>query len=323
MSAADKTKLNGIATGANAYIHPTTTGNKHIPSGGSSGQILRWSADGTAAWSIDKSPIIDTRNDNQTPEWYMANYPRQVVREFKSTSALGLSGEMYCCLETIVPWGDASGGYPKQIATTNNYQWIRIGTSTTTWSTWAFVFNSQNDVGLAPGKAIDLYHESQGKIRAVDVISTGNLRFGIGTHPTIGGNGITELVGGTIHFWAAQSTEALKPYYSAGDTFLANAVFGSGVVDDARIFEICISLAKPIIGNPTISISMGHGVIVRQNGSYLYGSNQNKWGTAISSISASMLDANTIHCVVTMNNSTNAIARTPCSGGYHLYITLS
>ena len=32
------------------YSHPTTSGNKHIPSGGSSGQILGWSADGTAAW---------------------------------------------------------------------------------------------------------------------------------------------------------------------------------------------------------------------------------------------------------------------------------
>ena len=35
------------------YTHPTTAGNKHIPSGGSSGQILRWSADGTATWGAD------------------------------------------------------------------------------------------------------------------------------------------------------------------------------------------------------------------------------------------------------------------------------
>ena len=53
MSTADKQKLDGIAAGANAYVHPTTSGNKHIPSGGSAGQILRWSADGTAAWGAD------------------------------------------------------------------------------------------------------------------------------------------------------------------------------------------------------------------------------------------------------------------------------
>lgn len=54
-SAADKKKLDGIAAGANAYIHPTSAGNKHIPSGGSSGQILRWSADGTAVWGSDNN----------------------------------------------------------------------------------------------------------------------------------------------------------------------------------------------------------------------------------------------------------------------------
>lgn len=55
MSAADKTKLDGVATNANNYSHPTTSGNKHIPAGGSSGQILRWSADGTAVWGSDNN----------------------------------------------------------------------------------------------------------------------------------------------------------------------------------------------------------------------------------------------------------------------------
>lgn len=50
---AEKTKLAGVAAGANAYTHPTTAGNKHIPSGGSSGKVLKWSADGTAVWGTD------------------------------------------------------------------------------------------------------------------------------------------------------------------------------------------------------------------------------------------------------------------------------
>lgn len=32
------------------YTHPINSGNKHIPSGGSSGQILKWEEDGTAKW---------------------------------------------------------------------------------------------------------------------------------------------------------------------------------------------------------------------------------------------------------------------------------
>lgn len=55
MTAADKAKLDGIASNANNYSHPTSAGNKHIPAGGSAGQILRWSADGTATWGVDNN----------------------------------------------------------------------------------------------------------------------------------------------------------------------------------------------------------------------------------------------------------------------------
>lgn len=39
------------------YTHPTTSGNKHIPSGGMSGQILEWAADGVAIWKNDFGAI--------------------------------------------------------------------------------------------------------------------------------------------------------------------------------------------------------------------------------------------------------------------------
>ena len=50
---AQKNKLDGIEAGANAYTHPTTSGNKHIPAGGSAGKILGWAADGQAQWVDD------------------------------------------------------------------------------------------------------------------------------------------------------------------------------------------------------------------------------------------------------------------------------
>ena len=64
MSAGDKSKLDNIATGANNYVHPTTPGNKHIPAGGSSGQILKWSADGTAVWSVPIIPVLSSDPSN-------------------------------------------------------------------------------------------------------------------------------------------------------------------------------------------------------------------------------------------------------------------
>lgn len=49
------TVVNALRSNFNNYTHPTTSGNKHIPAGGSSGQILRWSADGTAVWGNDNN----------------------------------------------------------------------------------------------------------------------------------------------------------------------------------------------------------------------------------------------------------------------------
>lgn len=56
-----------------------------------------------------KFTIPDTRNDNRPPSWYFANHPRSTVSEFKQADVLGLGGG-FAALETVVPWGDPSGG---------------------------------------------------------------------------------------------------------------------------------------------------------------------------------------------------------------------
>lgn len=82
MSATDKTKLDGIATGANKYVHPTTAGNKHIPSGGSAGQFLKWSADGTAVWA----------NDNDTKYGIANASTAGLVKSATGTNQVGVDG---------------------------------------------------------------------------------------------------------------------------------------------------------------------------------------------------------------------------------------
>lgn len=87
--------------------------------------------------------ILDTRNDNQSPSWYLTNFPKKVVREFKTTAAIGLTTafpgiitETYCLLETYVQWGDTSGGYPRQTAISQGRLFSRQGTSATAWTAW-------------------------------------------------------------------------------------------------------------------------------------------------------------------------------------------
>ena len=54
MSSTDKSKLDGVATGANNYIHPATDGNLHVPATGTtnSGKVLKaGSTAGSLSWS--------------------------------------------------------------------------------------------------------------------------------------------------------------------------------------------------------------------------------------------------------------------------------
>lgn len=87
----------------------------------------------------DGLDIKDTRATNESPDWYIKNYPKTTVMEFKECKAIGLSNVgTYCNLQTIVIWSDSSGGYPRQTAKiegTGKEYW-RVGTSNTTWSSW-------------------------------------------------------------------------------------------------------------------------------------------------------------------------------------------
>lgn len=87
MSAADKKKLDGIATGANAYTHPTSSGNKHIPSGGSAGQILRWASDGTAQWGTDNNTTYSVAS--QTSNGLMSASDKKKLDGMPSTGIYG------------------------------------------------------------------------------------------------------------------------------------------------------------------------------------------------------------------------------------------
>lgn len=60
-----------ISSANTVYTHPTSAGNKHIPAGGASGQILRWASDGTAVWGSDNNTTYS--NATQTASGLMSN----------------------------------------------------------------------------------------------------------------------------------------------------------------------------------------------------------------------------------------------------------
>ena len=85
-TATEKTKLAGIAENANNYVHPTTAGNKHIPSGGATGQILKYGgSSGTAVWANESvTPVVDNLTSTDTDKALSANQGK-VLNDLVST----------------------------------------------------------------------------------------------------------------------------------------------------------------------------------------------------------------------------------------------
>lgn len=106
-----KSKLDGISAGANNYVHPTSSGNKHIPSGGASGQILLYSGDGTVTWSnayyaVDPDSIFPVQSKavyNHLEDFYakkedivgMYKYKGSVADATKLPTAGQVTGDVY------------------------------------------------------------------------------------------------------------------------------------------------------------------------------------------------------------------------------------
>lgn len=88
--------------------------------------------------SIDDAKTIkDTRNTNESPQYYWTNYKRQKVDEFKNRSGLSAPGTVtYGYLTTEVPWSDSSGGPIIQRFASADGTYERRSVSTTTWTPW-------------------------------------------------------------------------------------------------------------------------------------------------------------------------------------------
>lgn len=88
-STAEKEKLANIAENANNYTHPTTSGNKHIPTGGSDGQLLSYSEDGTAQWS-DSTSKLDSRFAELNTLWKELEAKQKELNQQVATNNIDL-----------------------------------------------------------------------------------------------------------------------------------------------------------------------------------------------------------------------------------------
>ena len=195
----------------------------------------------------DGLDVKDTRNTNQSPIWYIQNYPMTTVNELKLASSLGLSGESYCLLTTYVPWRDSSGGYPKQTAKIENRELWRVGINNTTWGNWndAYSLASSADMGIANW----CYNNDR------TYINGGRLYAGTVTATQLAADSVTaDKIGAaavTSEKIAALSVTAAK--IDVADLFAQN-ITATGTISGLTLTSADV-VAKRIIATKEISLS--------------------------------------------------------------------
>lgn len=112
------------------------------PAGAQGPQGIQGPKGATGPQGPSGGSIADTRSANSSPAWYMSGHAKSIYAEFKTASAIGLSGDTFAVLVTLTPWNDDSGGLPKQVAVVGADMYWRRGTSASAWGGWQHILDT-------------------------------------------------------------------------------------------------------------------------------------------------------------------------------------
>lgn len=165
--------------------------------------------------------------------------------------------------------------------------------------------NVKNDIILETYEDAICAMNPSGDLRRILLVSdAGNTVLGSGGYEYEDGN--TNIYGKDVRIYSASAGKVgYKPYYCAGDSLTLTIYTAGFVTSGGKSIRFLVPFAKPIIGNPTVTISSVSGITIRQGGQYTHGSNST---TAVKPASYETIgdtDWNGIQIVANMTDTTN------------------
>lgn len=151
--------------------------------------------------------------------------------------------------------------------------------------------------------------------------SIGNGIYADNSNTKIVSSDVIKLDAGRIYF--STYLGAWRPYFCAGDSI--SATFGTAgyITSSGKDVSFIIPLSKPIVGNPTVTVTSVEGLMVRQNNKYLYGGSSTKYVKPSKYTVHSTLSGGCIHVFATMPNTTDVTNNSPCGIWANIKITFS
>lgn len=151
--------------------------------------------------------------------------------------------------------------------------------------------------------------------------SIGNGIYADNSNTKIVSSDVIKLDAGRIYL--STYLGAWRPYFCAGDSI--SATFGTAgyITSSGKGVIFIIPLSKPIIGNPTVTVTSVEGLMVRQNNKYLYGGSSTKYVKPSKYAVHSTLSGGCIYVFATMPNTTDVTNNSPCGIYANIKITFS
>jgi hypothetical protein len=151
--------------------------------------------------------------------------------------------------------------------------------------------------------------------------SIGNGIYADNSNTKIVSSDVIKLDAGRIYL--STYLGAWRPYFCAGDSI--SATFGTAgyITSSGKDVIFIIPLSKPMIGNPTVTVTSVGGLMVRENNKYLYGGSSTKYVKPSKYAIHSTLNGGCLHIFATMPNTTDVTNNSPCGIYANIKITFS
>lgn len=190
-----------------------------------------------------------------------------------------------------------------------------------------------NDTNAGGKAALELYYDSAKDNMSLSLSvksgtsytdlyeSIGNGIYADNSNTKIVSSDVIKLDAGRIYL--STYLGAWRPYFCAGDSI--SATFGTAgyITSSGKDVIFIIPLSKPIIGNPTVTVTSVEGLMVRQNNKYLYGGSSKKYVKPSKYTVHLTLGGGCIHIFATMPNTTDVTNNSPCGIWANIKITFS
>ena len=188
--------------------------------------------------------------------------------------------------------------------------------------------NANRDIGLAGNMWCSQNGGSAFFVTCKDNVQRNMLQLvNVNNDTVLGWGQYADKYGGTFicgcdivfNVSSGASDASYRPYYRRGDSIDVRMGTAGYVTSGAKEFYFAIPLGKPVVGNPTVSVSSINGLIMRQNSKYIIKAD---W-VQPDRYSAAVRDNNAIWVIAFWNNATNAANNSPVGIDANIRITFS